>query len=614
MTHDDSSSAARRKLRAIAARAMATVLGFLAAGALGAEPPGSSSAASTPGAQQDPARPAVVAVVNGEPISRNELAQECLRHYGKDVLERLVNKYLIMQECQARGIAVTQQEVNEEITRLAGRFGLPVDQWLKMLQEERGIDPAQYANDIIWPTLALRKLAGSRLEVTPQEIQEQYETEYGPAVQARLIVCNDLKKAQAVLAQAKANPDDFGNLAKNQSDDYNTASTKGLINPIRKHTGYKEIEEVAFRLKENEVSDLIQVGDQYAILKCERHLPPRQVTLEQARARLEELVRDRKLRRAAQEVFTELQNRAKVENVLNDPAKSRQMPGVAAVINGRQVLLHELGELCIERHGKEVLEGTINRKLLEQACKKQNITVSEAELDQEIARAASQMVKPKPDGSPDVEAWLKMATEEQGISVDVYRRDSVWPSVALKKLVGDKVEVTEEDIRRGFEANYGPRVRCLAIVLDNQRRAQQVWEMARKNLTPEYFGELASQYSIETGSRTLRGEVPPIQKYGGQPLLENEAFALKPNELSSIIQVDRDRFVILMCLGRTEPVAVEMAQVRNYIYEDIHEKKLRIAMAQRFHTLQENATIDNFLAGTSQSPQTAGKGTGSAKR
>ena len=77
----------------------------------------------------------------------------------------------------------------------------------------------------------------------------------------------------------------------------------------------------------------------------------------------------------------------------------------------------------------------------------------------------------------------------------MYRNDVVWPSVALKKLVGDKVEVTEEDLRKGYEANYGPRVRCLAIVLDNQRRAQQVFEMARKNNTAEYFGELAAQYS-----------------------------------------------------------------------------------------------------------------------
>ena len=43
---------------------------------------------------------------------------------------------------------------------MAKSFSLPVDQWLKLLKQEREVQPEQYANDIIWPTLALRKLAG----------------------------------------------------------------------------------------------------------------------------------------------------------------------------------------------------------------------------------------------------------------------------------------------------------------------------------------------------------------------------------------------------------------------------------------------------------------------
>ena len=113
----------------------------------------------------------IVATVNGEEITREDLAGECLRHYGKEVLESLVNKHLIRQECQRRNIAVTRAEVNAEIKRMAERFRLPVDQWLKMLEQERGISPTQYASDIIWPTLALRKLAGQQLEVTQQELR-----------------------------------------------------------------------------------------------------------------------------------------------------------------------------------------------------------------------------------------------------------------------------------------------------------------------------------------------------------------------------------------------------------------------------------------------------------
>jgi parvulin-like peptidyl-prolyl isomerase len=139
--------------------------------------------------------------------------------------------------------------------------------------------------------------------------------------------------------------------------------------------------------------------------------------------------------------------------------------------------------------------------------------------------------------------------------------------------------------------------------MSNQRRAQQVWEMARKTPTVENFGELASKFSIEASSRALQGEVPPIRKHGGQPNVEDEAFTLKPGEISGVIQVD-DKYVILYCEGHTKPpVEVSFESVKQYMYEDVRDKKQRLAMAEYFERLQSSATVDNFLTGESRSPQ-----------
>jgi parvulin-like peptidyl-prolyl isomerase len=479
--------------------------------------------------------PDIVAVVNSTTITREELAQECRVHYGKEVLEAMVNKYLILQECRRRGITVTPREVNEEIEQMAKSFNLPVDQWLKLLKQERNIKPEQYANDIIWPSLALRKLAGDRLAVTQDELIRAFETEYGASVNVRLIVCSTVEKAQKVRAKAAADPAEFGNLAKNYSEDAPSASMKGIVQPIRKHGASREIEEAAFGLSDGQVSAVLHANGQYVILKRARLNQARPTKLEEVAPRLEKVIRDRKMRTVAADIFKQLQEDAAahqgIKNVYNDPILSRQMPqGVVALVNDSAITMRQLDDECIDRHGIEVLEGTINHKLLEQACHRQNIVVSEKDLDDEIARAASLMVRTLPDGSPDVKAWVELVTKRQGISAEVYRHDAVWPSVALRKLVGDKVSITEDDLRKGFEANFGPRVRCRAIVMNNQRRAQQVWEMARQNLSLEHFSELATKYSIEASSRALAGEVPPIRKYGGQPLLEDEAFSLKPGE------------------------------------------------------------------------------------
>ena len=76
----------------------------------------------------------------------------------------------------------------------------------------------------------------------------------------------------------------------------------------------------------------------------------------------------------AQDVFRQLQDKAKIEIVWNEPAQRARMPGVAATVDGTQITIRELAEECIARHGQEVLEGVIGRKILEQACKRQNIS------------------------------------------------------------------------------------------------------------------------------------------------------------------------------------------------------------------------------------------------
>ena len=205
-----------------------------------------------------------------------------------------------------------------------------------------------------------------------------------------------------------------------------------------------------------------------------------------------------------------------------------------------------------------------------------------------------------------MQSWLKTITETDNVSVDLYVYDAVWPSVALKQLARESIKVTQGDLQKGFISNYGERVEVLAIVVNNQRQANKVWEMARNNPTEQYFGELANLYSIEQVSRANFGKVPPIRRHGGQPIIEEEAFKLKPGSpgkesesLSGILNVG-DKYVILKCLGRTKPIVRDFNSVKDELYKDIHEKKLRIAMADEFDRLKMSARIDNFLAGTSQ--------------
>ena len=565
---------------------------------------------------------AIVAVVNGQTITRPELAQRCLERHGESVLESLVNKHLILEACRAKNVSISRQDIEDEIESIAKRFSLPKERWLEMLQQERNISPEQYRRDIIWPTLALKHLAADQLTVSKEDLQREYQSEYGPKVQVRMIAVEKEAQAKQLLRQVQADPSQFGLLAKKHSQDPNSAAARGLIPPIRKHVGEPEVEQVCFALERGQVSKIVEVAGQYLIFKCEKHLPAAHISPQYQRTaydRLRQRLVNRKLRTASSDIFEQLQEGATVVNVLNDEQKRKQYPNVASLINGKQIPISTLGEECIERHGVDVLDAEINYVVLQQALNRKSLSVAGKEIDAEVARAAESYGYLTEDRKPDIKLWLQEVTEREGLKVETYVRDAVWPSVALKKLVGDEVTVNDEDLRRGFEANYGTRVDVLACVLSNQRTAQEVWDLARSNPTSQFFAELANQYSVEPVSRANMGEVPPIRRFSGQPRVEEEAFSLtEADPLSAIIAV-ADRYIVLFYKGRTEPIVAELADVREELVRDIHEKKLRMAMAKEFDRLKESAQIDNYLLKTSQSggkPQltTSPRVTGQAPR
>jgi parvulin-like peptidyl-prolyl isomerase len=344
------------------------------------------------------------------------------------------------------------------------------------------------------------------------------------------------------------------------------------------------------------------VQKQFVIMKCEDRQPGTKMERALVDPVLIDALKEGKMHAASLDIFKKIEEETVVDTVYGNAEKQKKMPGVAAVVGEQQITIRELAECCIDRHGVEVLDKVLDHKMLTQALKSHKLSVAQADLDAEVARAAVSMGQIKANGKPDVEAWLDQVTKQQHVELEVYMTDAVWPSVALKKLVGDDIPITEDDLKKGFEANYGPRAQCRAIILSNQRKAQEVWEKARDNPTLEHFAVLARQYSSDSSSGSLGGQIPPIQMHGGQPLLEKEAFALKPNDLSSVIQVG-ENFIILFCEGYTKPIKIDMAEARKYIEEDLREKKTRIAMHKEYAHLTEVCTVDNYLAGTMKSPR-----------
>ena len=126
---------------------------------------------------------------------------------GEEVLDALISRELIEQAIVARKLTVTAKEIDEEVDRVVGSIagGVTREEWFRNLAKERKISPAQYKNDIIYPGLALKKLAQSilpkprRCEVGAEALAERASSEPNPyQIAAGAESANDRLTVQAV--------------------------------------------------------------------------------------------------------------------------------------------------------------------------------------------------------------------------------------------------------------------------------------------------------------------------------------------------------------------------------------------------------------------------------
>ncbi len=277
-------------------------------------------------------------------------------------------------------------------------------------------------------------------------------------------------------------------------------------------------------------------------------------------------------------------------------------------INGQVITRQQLADECIARKGKEIAEILIHRTLVEQGLKARKLEVTAAEIDQEIETVAKRFGISR-------EGWLRTLDKERGISPMQYARDIIYPAIALRKLCAGRVQVTPNDMKQAFEAQYAEKIRCRMILVDTQAKAVAIWEDLRNN--PGGFEKIAMEQSMDTGSRSLGGLLgEPITRHAYPQTISDAAFAQlvdgdkedrdpshkpKDGSFTGPIQVSEMVWIILRreSLVPAQPgFDLKDEKVRKHTYEMIYEVKLKETMGLVMQDLIKAAAIENQLTGT----------------
>ncbi len=254
-------------------------------------PPVASSAKAEPKAPG--AGSGVVAVVGGQPVRMSDLQPLLVEAAGAQVLSDQVIDLRLKAELAGQNITVSEEETQREKQRMLERLSEDRDQAVRLLElqrQRRGLGPQRFAR-LLWRNAALRKLVAGQVQVNEALVRQAYEQRFAEQSECRLILVETLNDVSRVKGRLNAG-ESFEKLAREVSRD-SSRIQGGLIPPVSPaDAGYPAaVREVAVRLKAGEISDPIVLDQGFAILRCERKITPQRVPFEQISTELEARVR-----------------------------------------------------------------------------------------------------------------------------------------------------------------------------------------------------------------------------------------------------------------------------------------------------------------------------------
>lgn len=242
----------------------------------------------------------------------NALLEEKIRSMKLDLLDRLIEDRLIVQEAISEQAVVDPSRVRERLSEIKKRYGSET-KFLAALTEQ-GLTQADIEKKIREELLKYFMVEANvkgKIKVRPAEVTAFYNENpdafvIPPRREFSLVATEDELLADELVKKVK------------EGQPFEKAAQEGSIK-INKIAVYKkdelrkEVAEVAFSLSSGEVSPPFKVQGNYYVLKLEKILPSRKQTLEETKDRIHDYLFEAKKEEALQSWLQELKNKSYIK-------------------------------------------------------------------------------------------------------------------------------------------------------------------------------------------------------------------------------------------------------------------------------------------------------------
>jgi foldase protein PrsA len=231
---------------------------------------------------------------------------------------------------------------------------------------------------------------------------------------------------------------------------------------------------------------------------------------------------------------------------------------------------------------EKLLDMLIDEKLQMKKAAELGITVTDDEVNAEVEKAKKYF-----DSEDKFNEFLK------GQSMDLdYFKQSVKKELTVNKLtdkLAGNIAVTDEEVNAYYDTHQNEfmSVKASHILLDTKEEAEKMLVRVKAG---ENFGELAKQNSKDPSAKENSGDLDYFRHGDMVEPFEKAAFALKPGEISEIVQTDFGFHIIKVEDSKLDKFEDVKEQLKGSMLSD----KKSGEYEKQLEEMRKNAKIEKF--------------------
>ena len=296
-----------------------------------------------------------------------------------------------------------------------------------------------------------------------------------------------------------------------------------------------------------------------------------------------------------------------------------KMPDVVAKVNGQAIKKDDLlkgaqvVQMQLAQRGqpvaltpdvyRRVLDELIGITLLQQEAKAQHIGPTEQELDQQVAARKKQF--------PSEEVYQK-ALKQTGLT-EALLRQQTRDQLAVQKYVETQVisksaPVSDQATKDFYDKNKDQirspdrmhlrhilvAVKTTATPAEKEKAKAKAEDLRKQIVGGADFAKLAAANSDDPTSKARGGDLDWVAQGQSPPSLEKAAMALKPNEISPVVESPFG-YHIIQLLERQAAAQVPYEQVKDRIGMMLKQKQAQESVQARIKELKAKSKVDVYL-------------------